>query len=84
MCYPNGCGARLSFKWDPACAQAYAKCIAEDEVVLSQFYVACQQNDVEKACFFICSLIDHAASAVGLAAMSVCVLQCARREVDKQ
>lgn len=73
VCKPCGCGEKLSLKWDPACAQAYAQYIDEDEVMLPQFHAACEQGDVEKACFCIRSLIDHAASAVGMARhVSVC------------
>lgn len=73
VCRPDGCGERRVLRWNPQLAAQYADHIRRDSVMHAQFVGACEQADIEKACFCVSALIEHAASAVGMSkSVSVC------------
>jgi exonuclease III len=75
VCKPGGCGSKLSLKWKPERAQIYAQVLLANSEIQDQFKQAIEAADVEKACFCVRSMVEHAASdrGVGMARhVSVC------------
>jgi len=69
VCKPGGCGTKLSLKWKPERAHIYAHVLLENKEIQEQFKQAVVSADVEKACFCVRAMVEHAASdpRVGMA-----------------
>ena len=69
VCRPGGCGERLLLRWVPFTAGAYVAKLLENHEMDAQFSAALEEQDVDKTCFCLRSLIVQAASEpdVGMA-----------------
>mmetsp|Transcript_26797 Transcript_26797/g.72348 ORF Transcript_26797/g.72348 Transcript_26797/m.72348 type:complete len:767 (-) Transcript_26797:740-3040(-) len=71
----GGCGSKMVLKWNPERAKEYAEVLANNKEIQEQFEQAVDEGDHEKACFFLRSMIVHAATdyRVGMSKnISVC------------